>query len=325
MSGRKSYLEKKDLNSGDFLVLEITFNNMVAQFEKHHPGNDRQGRFIMAKSLADALMMYLCDDCPSRTNNARIESRNEVAKKTKQLPRISAVEESSSFSPNHMRTTRRSGICLQASTTEDAQIVHDLLLPRGENMTEAARVPAESKKRKSYPPSKSAGATNNKAVASKVSRQRKIKCNVAKYSNKVVKEREYEVKKCSAPDCDNKSVTGGVCHRHGAKKKRCSHPGCVNQSLKGGKCCRHGAKMPICAYPGCNHIARQSGVCTTHGAKRPKCSYPDCENNAVKGGICIRHGAKRERKACSHHDCDKLARKDGFCVRHYGAKRARHS
>ena len=81
MSSGKSYLEKKDLNSDDFLVLEITFNKMVAQFEKYHPGNDRQGRFIMAKPLTDALMMYMCDDCPSRTENVQIESENGAAKK----------------------------------------------------------------------------------------------------------------------------------------------------------------------------------------------------------------------------------------------------
>ena len=224
-----------------------------------------------------------------------------------------------------MRTTRRSGICLQQASTTNAQIVHDLLLSHEDHATGAVRVPVESKKTKSYPPSKSAGVSNSKVVASKVSRQMKIKCNVAKYRSKVVKKREYEVKRCNVSDCDNRSVTGGVCNRHGAKRKRCSHPGCVNQVLNGGKCCRHGAKMPICSYPGCNYIARQSGVCTTHGAKRPKCRYPDCGNNAVKGGICIRHGAKVERKSCSHHDCDNLARRDGVCCRHYGAERTRQT
>eukprot|EP00985_Skeletonema_marinoi_P029225 scaffold27218_cov227-Skeletonema_marinoi.AAC.5 len=51
---------------------------------------------------------------------------------------------------------------------------------------------------------------------------------------------------CSANGCTHRTVSGGVCTRHGAKKKLCSTEGCTNQVKQGGVCWRHGAKK-ICA------------------------------------------------------------------------------
>jgi len=81
---------------------------------------------------------------------------------------------------------------------------------------------------------------------------------------------EVEVKRCSADDCNNQAVKGGVCKRHGAEVevKRCSADDCNNQAVKGGVCKRHGAEVKRCSADGCPNQVQKGGVCVKHGANR---------------------------------------------------------
>ena len=144
--------------------------------------------------------------------------------------------------------------------------------------------------------------------------------------------RQYRI--CSAEECTNIAVKGGVCRRHGAKVS-CSHEGCTNYAKSGGVCVRHGADYKRCSHEGCTNQAKKGGICRRHGAEAKKCSHNGCANVAQKGGTCVRHGAevkegdvvqkkvppedkkvtekKVTRKPCSHEGCTKV------CDRH-GAK-----
>jgi hypothetical protein len=102
-------------------------------------------------------------------------------------------------------------------------------------------------------------------------------------------------KTCSADECTNQAVKGGVCIKHGAKLKRCSSEGCTNQAVKGGVCIKHGAERKRCSTEGCTNNAKKGGVCMKHGAKVKRCCNEGCTNQAVKGGLCWRHGAKKKR------------------------------
>ena len=116
-----------------------------------------------------------------------------------------------------------------------------------------------------------------------------------------------------------RSGSGRVCIRHGAKKKRyeCSQEGCTNHVFRGGLCIRHGAIVKRCKYDGCTNHARRGGVCRRHGANL-ECSHGGCTNYVVNGGVCIRHGATV--KQCKGEGCTKSAINGGVCRRH-GAKK----
>jgi len=120
--------------------------------------------------------------------------------------------------------------------------------------------------------------------------------------------------KCNIVDCDNKSVKGGVCVRHGAEHKRCSVQDCNNKSQKGGVCVKHGAKMKRCFVHECDNVSVKDGVCVKHGAVRKRCSVQDCNNLPRKGGLCTKHGAVRKR--CSIQDCNNQSVKGRLCIKH---------
>ena len=116
-------------------------------------------------------------------------------------------------------------------------------------------------------------------------------------SSKLDKRINY-TKRCSAEDCNNQAVQGGVCVKHGAKKaKKCSVEDCNNQAQKGGVCIKHGAKK----------------------AEKKRCSVEDCNNQAQKGGVCKRHGANF--KLCSFvGGCTKGRFRKGMCMKHLRQK-----
>ena len=102
-------------------------------------------------------------------------------------------------------------------------------------------------------------------------------------------------RKCSAPNCNNRVVQGGVCVTHGAKRKLCSHPGCTKAVKLAGACSTHGPARKKCDTEGCTRVAVQGGKCLSHGARRKICNYPcvggkkPCERNAIMGGMCKKH------------------------------------
>jgi len=124
---------------------------------------------------------------------------------------------------------------------------------------------------------------------------------------------------CSAKECTNNAIGGGICAKHGATRRSCKHEGCTNYSVKGGVCKRHGAKTTrkICIREGCKSNARKGGICLRHGAVIKTCTYEGCTNYALRGGVCTKHGAKK--KTCNHEGCTSYSQKGGVCLRH-GAK-----
>mmetsp|Transcript_12563 Transcript_12563/g.20300 ORF Transcript_12563/g.20300 Transcript_12563/m.20300 type:complete len:765 (+) Transcript_12563:405-2699(+) len=98
-------------------------------------------------------------------------------------------------------------------------------------------------------------------------------------------------RKCSAPNCSNRVVQGGVCVTHGAKRKLCSQLGCDKAVKLAGFCSTHGPARRKCDTPGCARVAVQGGKCLSHGARRRVCCYPGgkCEKNAIMGGMCKKH------------------------------------
>ena len=81
--------------------------------------------------------------------------------------------------------------------------------------------------------------------------------------------RAWTDNKCSVDGCENYSLKGGICVKHGAKIKRCSADGCEKHVQKGGVCITHGAVIvkKRCSIDGCEKQEQKSGVCRTHGAK----------------------------------------------------------
>ena len=103
-------------------------------------------------------------------------------------------------------------------------------------------------------------------------------------------------RKCSAPDCTNRVVQGGVCVTHGAKRKLCSYPNCNKAVKLAGFCSTHGPARKKCDDPGCSRVAVQAGKCLSHGARRKVCDYAvdsggkgKCNKNAIMGGMCKKH------------------------------------
>ena len=96
-------------------------------------------------------------------------------------------------------------------------------------------------------------------------------------------------RKCSAPNCQNQVVQGGVCITHGAKRKSCSHPGCAKAVKLAGFCSTHGPARKKCESVGCTRVAQRGGKCITHGVKRIAIAV---------GGEYLgeSHGAKRKEK-----------------------------
>jgi hypothetical protein len=102
-------------------------------------------------------------------------------------------------------------------------------------------------------------------------------------------------------------------------RRKCSHDSCNNRSVQGGVCVTHGAKRKRCSFPECDKAADFVGFCSAHGPSRRKCSHDRCNNRSVQGGVCVTHGAKRKR--CSFPECDKVVKLAGFCSR-YGPRTA---
>ena len=103
-------------------------------------------------------------------------------------------------------------------------------------------------------------------------------------------------RKCSAPDCTNRVVQGGVCVTHGAKRKLCSYHNCNKAVKLAGFCSTHGPARKKCDDPGCSRVAVQAGKCLGHGARRKVCDYAvvsggkgKCNKNAIMGGMCKKH------------------------------------
>ena len=305
MNDNNSSFESQRLSAADFLVLKTTFDHMLAQMEKSHPGDDRHGRYLMAEYLSDALLHYMFNDCPERTNeqtnNVKASSSTKKAEKpetsqpSRTSPRLAKTNEkksSSAVSPRDIpvRITRRSSRNCQAANDDK-------------------------------------GLPNDVPIVSSPTRKRKRRiCEEAgchRVPNKghlCAKHGGAPKKRCNIPGCDKGAIQGGLCYRHGAKKKKtCSEPGCLKYSIKGGLCYTHGPQKPMCKHPGCNHRARNGGVCGTHGAKRQRCSHLECDYLAVSGGVCVRHGAVRKKIWCSQPSCQNQAVRCGVCNRH-GAK-----
>lgn len=74
-------------------------------------------------------------------------------------------------------------------------------------------------------------------------------------------------------------------------RRKCSAPNCNNRVVQGGVCVTHGAKRKLCSHPGCNKAVKLAGACSMHGPGRKKCEKEGCTRTAVKGGVCITHGA----------------------------------
>ena len=74
--------------------------------------------------------------------------------------------------------------------------------------------------------------------------------------------------------------------------RKCSAPDCTNQVVQGGVCVTHGAKRKLCSYPNCNKAVKLAGFCSTHGPARKKCDDPGCSRVAVQAGKCLSHGAR---------------------------------
>lgn len=98
-------------------------------------------------------------------------------------------------------------------------------------------------------------------------------------------------------------------YKAGGKQKQelktCSHEGCNNFSLKGGVCVKHGATWTkkTCSHEGCTNYVQKRGLCIRHGAKVTKkvktCSQEGCTSNAKKRGLCYRHRTDRMGNPCT--------------------------
>ncbi len=147
-----------------------------------------------------------------------------------------------------------------------------------------------------------AAKSHEKNIRAAIDRKRKSSSDDEPLPKKGVRKKyRYE---CSANECTNLAVQGGVCKKHGAKKKvqQCSSEGCTNIVVRGGVCIKHGAIVTRkqCSSEGCSNLVVRGGVCIRHGAKSKQCSSEGCSNKARRaGGVCSRHGAKEvDRHYC---------------------------
>ena len=62
---KKLGLGNYELSSQDVLYLKMSFVYVMAQFQRLHPDDDKEGRFAMAQYFSDALMQYMEEDCPA--------------------------------------------------------------------------------------------------------------------------------------------------------------------------------------------------------------------------------------------------------------------
>eukprot|EP00978_Attheya_sp_CCMP212_P010781 scaffold26263_cov48-Attheya_sp.AAC.3 len=96
-------------------------------------------------------------------------------------------------------------------------------------------------------------------------------------------------RKCTAGNCPNRVVQGGLCISHGARRKTCSMTGCDKNVKKAGLCSSHGPARKRCEAGGCDKVSVQGGRCISHGAKKKTCSKGECKKQAVVYGMCKRH------------------------------------
>lgn len=96
-------------------------------------------------------------------------------------------------------------------------------------------------------------------------------------------------RKCTADNCPNRVVQGGLCISHGAKRKICNHPGCFKNVKKAGLCSTHGPARRRCDVGGCGKVAVQGGRCIAHGAKKKICEKEGCCKQAILSGMCKKH------------------------------------
>lgn len=94
---------------------------------------------------------------------------------------------------------------------------------------------------------------------------------------------------CSALNCPNRVVQGGLCIMHGAKRKKCSHPGCTKNVKTAGLCSTHGPERKRCEIEGCTKVSVQGGLCVAHGARKKVCSMEECTKQGILGGMCKKH------------------------------------
>lgn len=121
------------------------------------------------------------------------------------------------------------------------------------------------------------------------------------------------------PDDDShgyKLAAGGTSKR---VRRKCTAHNCPNRVVQGGLCIAHGAKRKTCAHPGCPKNVKKAGLCSTHGPARKRCETRGCEKVAVQGGKCIAHGAKK--KLCEFEGCNKQAILCGMCKKHHDKSR----
>ena len=81
------------------MTLQLSFGYVLAQFTRFQPDNDKQGRFTMARSFADAFMKYMADDCPAERRGCDHEftrsHASEDDEESASMPHSKASEASS--------------------------------------------------------------------------------------------------------------------------------------------------------------------------------------------------------------------------------------
>jgi len=99
-------------------------------------------------------------------------------------------------------------------------------------------------------------------------------------------------------------------------KVKCSAPNCENNVVQGGVCILHGAKRKLCSHPGCNKAVKSAGACSAHGPARKKCDKEGCTRVAVQGGKCIAHGAKKGvgRSGGRPKSQSRVQNKESYCI-----------
>jgi hypothetical protein len=130
---------------------------------------------------------------------------------------------------------------------------------------------------------------------------------------------------CQVLLCENISVSGGMCIRHGATRSvnrlQCSEEGCESTAKYRNKCKAHGGSIPTtyCSVHDCKRPGYQYGeLCymhsvdtrvftedvgsssvTTPKVKKAKCKYIGCNKPRTTGVCCNTHAKSMSRRRYS--------------------------
>lgn len=141
-----------------------------------------------------------------------------------------------------------------------------------------------------------------------------------KHSEKTRVRREYLVKVCTVPECENNAFRKTVCYQHAKERWSedllCQFPGCTHSKHSGGFCRKHG-EAKVCTVTECEKTVWGKTLCYQHmreiWPETMLCQFPDCTHKKQIGGFCEKHGGTR---VCEATDCEKKTWRKTLCYQH---------